>query len=177
MIDPVDNTIVQKYEKISHYGLGVTRVLSGLLLKGELYYAQDYPYSNGLLDAIKSAPVSGLSLGVDYNSDAFGSLIVEIQNLRSQNQVVKDQMVDQTLAALSYNKSFFRDQLDIGFFTFAFGSVRNLLARFALGYEFIDSCELTLKYTAIDMGDVNPALDVLEQRDRLDVGINWSLVL
>jgi hypothetical protein len=116
-------------------------------------------------------------VGFDYLSNNPGSLTLEANYsilLSHKNNDPKIE-ADKANGAIIWNKTFFRDDLNVSVAQIHMGSLKDFLSRLYLSYNLSDSLQVSSQYTFITATSVDAYTKPLENLDRAELGLNYSV--
>jgi hypothetical protein len=165
------------YETYSAAGFTLTKTFGNVLTKFELIKMKEYPYQVftdlGVPIVIKEDTM-GYMAGFDYNHDNYGNIIVEA-NLKSPSQENKEfDLGSSALFAISWSKSFRRDDLTVSLMHMGFDGVENQLERLGLDFKIDDALAVNSQYTRICVESDDENYRATENFDRYDMGLTYS---
>jgi hypothetical protein len=127
---------------------------------------------------VKKADVVGGTLGLDYNTTAYGSVILEYSvsaPTQRDPTLVRDTAMHSY--ALGWSKNFLRDTLSFNSFAFTFLKYSNLLIRFNLTYKVTDAIGAYVQYTGVVIASGDPDLRIFDKYDRVDLQLSYAFDL
>lgn len=166
------------FPNYSIMGLGATYVMSPVLLKLEFAHSTDYPdwAAETIISSIERHKVSFLTGGLDWNSDKWGSVLLEMsRSYASDESDFNGQLVNHSQAALSWSTNFLRETLSISGTILLIDSAANRIGRGDIAYRFTDDLEFKFSTTSIAVEGGQSALSAdLSQFDRVEVSLTWD---
>ena len=170
-VDLSQGVIKGSHEPFSFYGIGLSRALTGWLLKAELALYQDYAFQKD--GFFETRDVHAAMIGFDYLHDQLGSFTAEGNVIRPVDRARSED--DRSLYALSWTDTWLRDDLSLSLVHMGFKRFRNQLNRLHLSYRINDDWTVEGQYTHLSIKDQE--FKAFEHVDRIDLRLKYGFSL
>ncbi len=127
---------------------------------------------------VKGVDTGGVTVGIDYNTTEYGSLILEYSvtgPMKKDADLLRDEAMHSY--ALGYSKNFLRETLSFNSFVVTFLKYSNILFRFNLTYKITDVISTYVQYTGVFIASGDPDLRIFDKYDRVDLQFSYAFDL
>lgn len=127
---------------------------------------------------VKRADQWGVTVGLDYNTTRWGSVILEYSigaPTKRDAQLLRDRAIQSY--ALGYSRAFVRDTLSLNTFLVTFIDYTNLLFRVNVTYKITDVISSYVQYTGVFITSGDPDLRIFDKYDRIDLQLSYAFDL
>lgn len=128
-----------------------------------------------IADDAKKVDQWGATVGLDYNTTRWGSIIFEYSigaPTKRDAQLLRDKPIQSY--AFGYSKAFIRDTLSLNTFLVTFIDYTNLLFRINLTYKITDVISTYVQYTGVFITSGDPDLRIFDKYDRVDLQLAYT---
>jgi hypothetical protein len=171
------------YPSYNFVGATFSRALGPILIKSELFWSPEAPLqAMGQPLPTSAESFKGL-LGLDYNHESLGTIIIEAniihpgepeanENVVETGGISWMQPADTTVsAAIMWSNRFWRDQISASLVGMLFGDPSIRILRASIDYQILDELALNAQGTLIDYEGSFPRF---QEWDRIDLSLVWS---
>lgn len=193
-LNPNDFTFDARHSPYATTGLSANFPLWGMLLKLDSAYQfkrlnqtatqlpnPECPFTCNSITMpydVKGVDTGGVTVGLDYNTNDYGSFILEYSvtgPMKKDPELLRDDPLQSY--AFGYSKNFVRDTLSFNSFVVTFLKYSNILFRFNLTYKITDVISTYLQYTGIFIASGDPDLRIFDKYDRVDFQLSYAFDL